>query len=271
MALKDSVLFSKKVLINLGIILIAGIFGLFLIFWWLGFYTNHGEAFSVPDFEGLVLRQAIEKAKSKDLHINVIDSVFSAPGRPGTVIDQNPPKDFKVKSGRTVFITIKSRQAKMIKMPDLTDITLIQAKADLRTYGLRIGDISYRPSKYDNVVLEQLYKGETIEAETPVAKGSAIDLILGEKENMGKTTTPSLLGLTQTDAEFKAAEAWLNLGVIVYDETVKTYMDSLNATVVKQVPVKNAPLNPGDEIDIELSMEPDTSWVNDGEIPEDGE
>ncbi len=260
MALKDKFIFSKKFLINAGAALFTALFGLILIFWWLGFYTNHGEAFSVPNFEGLTVVQAQDLADDKDLNLKIIDSVYNAPGRRGTIIDQNPPMDFKVKSNRTIFVTIKSLQPEIIEMPNFVDLTLIQAKADIETYGLKIGELKYKPSKYDNLVLEQRYMGDKIEAGTEIAKGSAIDLVLGKSENMGSTNAPSILGLTEVDATLKAADNMLNIGAIIYDNTVKNYMDSINATVVRQDPVKNVPMRPGDEIDIWLSMKKDTTW-----------
>jgi len=260
MGLKDSILFSKKFIINIVVAGIVGIIGLVLIFWWLGFYTNHGEAFSVPNFEGLNVKQAQTLAAEKNLRLKIIDSVYNAPGRRGTVIDQNPPMDFKVKSNRSIFVTIKSMQPEFIKMPNFVSLTLIQAKADIETYGLKIGELQYRPSKYDNIVLEQQFQNGKIEEGTEIAKGSRIDLILGKSEDMGSTTTPDLLGLTEVEANLEAADAMLNLGVIIYDSTVKNFVDSVKATVVKQIPVKNVPLKPGDEIDIWMSLQADSTY-----------
>ena len=77
--------------------------------------------------------------------------------------------------------------------------------------------------------------------------------------NLGATNAPNILGLSEVDATLKAADFMLNVGVIVYDNTVQTYMDSINATVIKQDPVKNVPLRPGDEIDIWLSLKSEYS------------
>ncbi len=229
----------------------------------LGFFTNHGEAFSVPDFTGKTLSEAEELADEKDLRIKVIDSVFNAPGRRGTIVDQNPPRDFKVKSNRRIFVTIKAFNAEIIKMPDFINYTLIQAKADIETYGLKIKKLIYRPSKYDNVVLEQLYKGNQINPGIDIEKGSEITLVLGKSQGMDNTVTPSLIGLTIDEAAAKSADKMLNIGAKIYDETVITHEDSINATINKQRPAKNIAVIPGEEIDIWLSMLKDTIYEDD--------
>ncbi len=249
---------SKKFFIHYGIALLLIIVIISVTFLVLRIRTNHGEAFSVPDFTGLTIAQSEELGKEKNLRIEIIDSVYSGPGRRGKVIDQNPPPDFKVKSNRKIFLTIKSVFPRIIKMPDFIYSTLIQAKADIETYGLRIGKLSYEPSIYDNVVLKQKYKNIEITAGMPIPQGAEIELVLGRSQNMGSTITPDLYDLTKEDAELEAAEFMLNIGSVIYDETVISYSDSINAKVRKQRPGKGIRFQPGDEIDIWLSMLSDT-------------
>jgi len=251
-------IFSKKFLIQYGIAVLFLIIVFSITFLSLRISTNHGEAFSVPDFTGLTVIQAIEKGDDLNLRIEVIDSVYNGPGKRGTIIDQNPPPDFKVKSNRKIFITIKSVSAKIIKMPDFIHTTLVQAKADIETYGLRIGKITYEPSIYDNVVLEQKYRDMPIPAGTNIPQGAEIELVLGRSEDMGRTITPDLYGLTLEEAELEAAEFMMNIGIVLYDETVISYNDSIDARVLNQRPEANISSQPGNEIDIELSMITDT-------------
>jgi beta-lactam-binding protein with PASTA domain len=249
---------SKRFLIHYGIAVLFIIALLSVVFLSLRVTTNHGEAFSIPDFSGLTVQQANELASEKNLKIEIIDSVFAGPGKRGTIIDQNPPADFKVKSGRKIFVTIKSVSPKIIKMPDFIHTTLVQAKADIETYGLRIGKISYKPSIYDNVVLMQKYKNADIAPGSPIPQGAEIELVLGQSEDMGNTVTPDLSGLTREEAELEAAEFMLNIGTVLYDETIITYTDSIMAKVNKQRPEKGTTHLPGDEIDIWMSMLHDT-------------
>ncbi|MCF6364688.1 MAG: PASTA domain-containing protein [Bacteroidales bacterium] len=252
------VIFSKKFLIQYGIAVLFIIAVISITFLSLRISTNHGEAFSLPDFTGLTVNQALKKGDDLNLKIEVIDSVYNGLGRRGTVIDQNPPPDFKVKSHRKIFITIKSVSPKIIKMPDFIHTTLVQAKSDIETYGLRIGKITYEPSIYDNVVLEQKYRDFPIAAGTEIPQGAEIELVLGRSEDMGRTITPDLYGLTLENAELEAAEFMMNIGTVLYDETVISYNDSVSARVLRQRPKANISSQPGNEIDIVLSMITDT-------------
>lgn len=244
-----------KALIVIGLIVMASVF---LFLGWLRLYTDHGNAFSVPDFEGLTVKEAEEMAKDKKLRLVVLDSVYSPVGKPGAIIDQNPPADFKVKKRRRIFVTINSVNPKMIEMPDFRDMTFVQAKADVESYGLKIGKITYKPSKFDNVVLEQEFKGDVIEPGTPIAQFSEVDLILGESEDMENSITPMLIGLTRNEAQQQINDRNLNVGAVIFDETVVTSADTMNALVRRQFPVPNVPLNPGDEVDLWMSMLKDT-------------
>lgn len=248
------IIFSKKFLKQYGFAALFIILVLSLTFLSLRIRTNHGEAFSVPNFNGLTVMQAVEKGADLDLRIEIIDSVYNGPGKRGTVIDQNPPPDFKVKSNRKIFITIKSVLPKIIKMADFIHTTLVQAKADIETYGLRIGKISYEPSIYDNVVLEQKYKDMPISSGMDIPQGAEIELVLGKSQNMERTITPNLKGLTLEEAELEAAEFMLNIGTVLYDETVISYNDTIKAKILRQRPKANISFQPGDEIDIVLSM-----------------
>ncbi len=244
----------KKYLITGGIAVGIGIGIILLAFLWLRFFTNHGEEFSVPDFRGLTIPEVTKLAEEHNLNFRVSDVVYSAPGKPGAVVEQIPPKDFMVKENRTIFLTIKSLKAEQVPMPSLTKVSLYQAKADIGSNFLRIGKLIYRPSKTENLVLDQQINGKSIAVGEMVPKGTKIDLVLGKKRGMDKTHIPDLIGLSLTDAEFKAAGLFINLGKVNYDETVISYEDSTTATVRRQTPAKNTKVSAGAEVKIWMSM-----------------
>jgi beta-lactam-binding protein with PASTA domain len=242
--------FTASLLIGFILILIAVFF--------MNSFTNHGQSLSVPGFKGLTFEQAQELADDKEIHIEILDSVFNAPGKRGTIVEQNPPQDFKVKENRTVFVTIKALNPEMITMPNFINSTLIQTKADIETYGLKVGKLIYKPWKYDNLVIEQRFDGKKIKVGEKIEKGSYIDLVLGRTGDYENTNVPQLIGLERDAAEMEIAEMMLNVGSVVFDKTVETEEDSLNATVVKQFPGKNVSLIPGSEVDIWLSLKNDS-------------
>ena len=245
---------SKVFLINVGISLLVVVLIFMSTFYGLNLLTHHGESLSVPDFRGMSIKQVKKVAADHDLKIKVIDSVYNAPGKIGSVAAQIPPPDFKVKEGRTILLTIKIKPKK-IKMPDLTNISLIQAKADMEIYGFKIGKISYKPDVATDDVLEQWYQGKPIEPGTPIETGATIDLVLGLGDEGQISTVPYLIGKTKQEAENLCFQNSYEIGVLLYDESIISHTDSLNAKVWKQSPDPDSRLTVGSQIDLWLTVD----------------
>ncbi len=251
-------IFSFKFLKHFTASLLIGFMLILSAVFLMNSFTNHGESMSVPGFKGLTFEQAQELADEKNIRIEILDSVFNAPGKRGSIVEQNPPADFRVKENRTVFLTTKAMKPEMVTMPNFVNSTLIQTKADMETYGLKVGKLTYKPWKYDNLVIEQRFKGKKIKAGEKIEKGSYVDLFLGRSGSSENTNVPDLIGLSSDAAEMEIAEMMLNIGTTIFDQTVETEEDSLNAKVIKQFPQKNVSIMPGSEVDIWLSLKIDS-------------
>jgi len=225
----------------------------------LSIYTHHGESLTVPNFKGLNLQEVKDLAKEKKIRYKVVDSVFNTDFKKGTVVEQNPPENFKIKENRTIYLTMCSKAGEKVKMPNLVDISLIQAKADLEIYGLFIGKIQYMPSDFQNLVLMQKYKGKQIKPGTEIEKGSEVDLILGEgsDEDGDRTFIPLLTGMSISEAKQKATDAFLNIGTITYDKSIRNTQDSIRAFVYKQSPQadKKKVAKFGDRVQVYLTVD----------------
>ena len=243
---------SKKFIINiiLAFILVVVILGSTFLF--LKKFTNHGQQFYTPSFKGLTVSESHQLAKEKKLKIEIIDSTADAFGKKGTIIDQTPPTNFMVKQGRTIFLTKKNLLARKIAMPNLKNMSLIEANAIVATSKLKIGKKEYRPSKYENYVLEQKVSGQIIKPGTIIEEGTTIDLVVGQSKDGEETKIPDLTGLTLADAAIRATDNSLNIGAAIFDNTVITKRDTLDAVVYKQTPKKNWKADLGDAIDIWL-------------------
>jgi len=246
--------FLKHVLIALGALILLVSF----TFLSLNIYTDHGDELSVPNFEGLKLSEVEELIDDNDLKYEITDSVFYNDRVRGTIVEQNPPANFKVKKERTIFLTINAFTKQMVKVPNVTNVSLVQAKSDLETEGLLVGNLNYVPDIATNYVLMQKFKGKMIEPGTIVEKGSRIDLTLGKGiDDEDATYVPKLFELTKNQAIIKATDAYLNIGSIVYDRSVKTLKDSLAAKVWKQNPEasRNFPVRLGSSVNIWLTVD----------------
>jgi beta-lactam-binding protein with PASTA domain len=225
-----------------------------LIFLSLRVYTRHGQALSVPDFRGKKIEEATSMADQKRLRLVVSDSSFVQGQEPGVVIGQNPSFDTKVKENRTIFITINAINPEKVEMPDVVGVSIREAEARLMRYGLRIGSKKYVPDPGKDYVLRQSFKNREISKGTKVIKGSYIDLEIGGGLRSSDGTVPNLKGLTLEEAKEELSRNYLNFGATIYDNSVETYQDTLNAIIWRQKPEYGTSLNMGSSIDVWFSV-----------------
>ena len=199
-------------------------------------YTNHGVSYPVPNLTGLTINEANKSAQANKLTIQIIDSVYNKKFAPGTIVDQQPTANSKVKENRTIFLTINSMEPEKVTLPKLTDISFRQAQVLIERAGLFIENISYQPSEYNDLVLDVLQDSISIQEGDKIIKGSNIDLIIGRNKGNLKTPLPNLTGFAINDAQITLTDSKLNQGVLIFDNSVINAEDSLNAKVWKQLP-----------------------------------
>lgn len=249
-------LVSRAFFTNLIIafVLVAGL--LFVTLQGLKSYTRHGQANPVPNFAGMNKVEAAEVAVQFKMEVVVIDSVHVKDAPPGIVVEQIPEAGFKVKDNRTIFLTINSSQPEQVTLPKLTDISFRQAQVLIENCGLTIGEISYQPSEYKNLVLQIQQNSVEIFQGALVIKGSPIDFVIGRDQGNEKTTLPDLIGLQIENAKNTLTNAMLNSGVLIYDKTILTAEDSINALVWKQYPSqKGTSVNMGTSVDLWITVD----------------
>jgi eukaryotic-like serine/threonine-protein kinase len=235
MSLKEFI-FSKTFLKHFGLAIIIAAGVLMILFLWLNIYTRHGQARPVPDFFGLTMEQTAVLAKKSKMRYEVIDSVFTSLVPRGCIAEQNPHPGFKVKKWRNIALTINAFRPEMVAMPDLVDLPLRQAIALIESSGLEMGTLKYKPDLSINVVLNQLHNGNDVAVNDSIQKGSVIDLVLGKGLSNQRAAVPNLIGLTLDPARNRILIASLNLGTYIYDNSILSGDDSLNAFVYKQNP-----------------------------------
>ena len=230
----------------------------------LNIFTRHGRTYPVPNLSGLSMVQAEELIDRGDFRLTVSDSVYIDNRARGVIVDQNPKPDTEVKSKRKIFLTINAVIPVMVPMPNLIDLSNRQAKAILEQQGLRILKLSYAPDIAANSVLTQKIKGISIRPGTKVPRGSKVELVLGLGNNP-QTGVPLLIGQSTEEAQSRIFESSLNVGTVKYDESVKTYTDSLNAKVYNQYPTATSSPSYmfGSKVSISLT-------INNSRIPTDG-
>ena len=252
---------SKIFLKNFGLAVLLTIVLIWFTMVMLSFYTNKGENFPTPDLKGLTFAQVEALANKKDLRFVIEDTVYRKDIQPGTVVIQNPLAGHKIKPNRVIYITLASAMPEQVEVPKLTDVSMRQATELLESKGFALGNIELRPSEFNDLVLDQKYKGQTIQPGSRLDNGSTIDLVVGKNMAGGETTIPNLTALTLTDAQNTLKSKSLTVGSKIYDPAILTTEDSLNAVIWKQMPQPDSTklVMPGVSVDLWLKQKSDST------------
>lgn len=225
----------------------------------LNLITRHNRELTVPDFTNQSVAQARETAGRHHLIVEVTDSVYVKRMARGFVTRQHPAAGSRVKKNRRILLTINSVLPRQATMPDLTGLSLRQARTELQAKGLGIGTLIYVPDMATNNVLAQQLRGVAIAPGTPVESETRIDLILGRNEFDCTTFVPDLTGYRFQAACDRLFDNSLNIGQLRFDETVLTYTDSLNARVFRMTPAPSdsVRLPMGTRVALHLTLDPE--------------
>lgn len=167
-----------------------------LLLQYIKFSTNHGEEITVPSVAKLTVEQAEEKLDAVNLEYVLLDTTDYNPDYPKfSVVKQDPLAGAKVKSGRKIYIKINSSGFTAVRIPNLIEQTLRQAEPSLKSIGLEVGEITYKPYIGKDMVLEMSQNGKELKPGDKVLKSSKIDLVVGDgkvgfEEETDTTATP---------------------------------------------------------------------------------
>lgn len=226
---------------------------LFATYQWLNSYTKHGETIVVPDLKGKKFEGIEKYIEGKDIRVVVNDStVFLLDKPPGVIVEQDPAPGEKVKRNRMVYLTITRTVPPQIKLPNLIDVSKRQAEAILASFGLKTGEITYKPDLAKDAVLAVMYKGKEIKPGFELEKGEVIDLVLGDGLGNTVVDVPSLIGLTYEEALFVLQGSSISPGAMMFDDNVT---DKNSAKVYRQSPApgQGVTIRQGESMDLYFS------------------
>ncbi len=178
--------FRKRhpVMMNLLYIIVAGAILMWMLMWFLDYWTFHGEERVVPDVKGQTFESAAGNADISGLRAVISDSVFDSYSRPGTVVEQVPVPGARIKKGGTVYLTIVAFTPKLITVPNFYNASARQARSMFE--GLGIKEIREVPvvSEYAGLVLGAKFNGVALQpgAKIPVSAIITIEVGTGMEE-----------------------------------------------------------------------------------------
>lgn len=222
---------QKRFLFNLGLIICICIILYWIFFASLSSFTRHGQSVPIPKLVGLTLPEAENLTQNNDFNIE-IDSTYQPGKKPLEVLAQQPDPGFPVKKGHTMFLTVNKVVPPTIAMPALVNLSYRSALMRIETSKLILADTLMKPDMAQGAVLDQLFKGKTIDAGTPIPQGSAITLVIGNGLGQTKMNVPNIIGMSFPEAVALLSGSNLNYNVI-FDGTIT---DTSSATVYMQSP-----------------------------------
>jgi beta-lactam-binding protein with PASTA domain len=202
----------RKFYLHLLIAIALSIFLLWVVLKSMDIFTQHGNVYIVPDFEGQTVVQLSEEGYDDYFIFKVIDSVYFKSKEKGTVVLQNPMPGSKVKQGRHVYLTIVAQTPELVLMPNLKNLSLRQALVTLESNELFVGELEYVQYFARNAVVDQLVGDEPIEPDTELRKGTTVNLVVGKGDFTAMVPMPFLIALNQMEARKKLHYNSLNVG-----------------------------------------------------------
>ena len=202
-------------------------------------YVRMGSGRYMVNVKDKELDYAKKVLKSEGYRSIISDTLFSSSYQPGTIVDQYPAPNTRVKEGRTIRLKI-SQPEKMVLIPDLIGRSLRSAELALNQVGLEIDTVyeEYNSDVPNGNVTWQYPKGED---KLNRGMGVHLTISLGVPPNFFQV--PNLFGLSKRKALIDLEKSGFMLGKIFYrqneDLIPYTVLDqSISAETVLEKPTK---------------------------------
>ena len=207
---KDNKNKSKKFMWILLPIVLAALVFIAIIFGKKYINKNKQDLVLVPALTGLTETEALNKAKANNLIAVVSEYKTESNVEPGKVLEQDPESSTEVKKG-TIIKLVVSKGEEQVSVPNLSNMTIENAKIQLNKLGLEIGEITKENS--DNFEAGKIMQQHP-DAGTSISQDSKVDVVisLGKKEELVEMV--DLIGADISQASNKLKSIGLNIGNI---------------------------------------------------------
>ena len=201
---------SKRFYISL---VVAGILAAMLLgisnYWIMPAYTQYYEGLTVPDVTKKSLKGAQQLLTDYGLRYEIADRRANNAYPADYILDQTPDGGKLVKPNRKVYLTVNTASNPTVIVPDVTNLSLRNAKIQLQNYGLSVGTISYASSRFRNSVMNQ-----SIQAGKTVDKGTSINLTVSDGLGIEMVEIPEIIGLRLPKVQGNLEDAGLRIDEI---------------------------------------------------------
>lgn len=174
---------------------------------------DSNKSFELPDFRGQTFEVAKAVAEEYGLVLEMGDEVYSVEYDEDQICSQLPSEGSAVKKGNKVTVNV-SKGAKEGTVPNLVGKSATDANYVLDKYGFKKGSVTTQASELPEGIVISQSPGAGEETNP----GAYISYVVSAGKAEGSGIVPLLLGMTQTEAGDKLAEAGLCIGTITTEE-----------------------------------------------------
>ena len=195
----------------IGMIFIFSIVAEYLV---MPVYTRQNQNRVMIDIKNRILDDAIKVLKSENYRYEVSDTLYTNKFQLGTIVDQYPQPNTRVKSGRTVRLKI-AQPEKSVAIPNLIGQSRRSAELELNQMGLLIDTVytEYNP-EYPNGTIAWQYP----KAGDRRKKGMGIQITVSKGMPPNFFQVPNLIGLSINQAKDLIFKSRLKVGKISYHQ-----------------------------------------------------
>lgn len=167
-------------------------------------YTHHGESITVPDVKKHSYEASLKVLEDLGFEVVINDTGYVKNLPPGTILDQLPAPGTKVKSGRTIYLTVNATDSPTLIMPDIIDnCSLREAMARLTALGFKLGQTQFVPGEKD-WVYGILVNGKNISAGDRISIESTLIIQAGN----GQRDAADSIYMTDKPDEYNETEEY---------------------------------------------------------------
>lgn len=248
---KAKQIFTHPLAISIYIAIAIFFVILIILSFWIKSYTHHGEELTLPNLSGMTTEEAGAKLADMGLTYTIYDSIYTANVKAGCVVSQTPNAGDKVKSGRCIFLAIRAKKPRQIKLPDFRDKSLRQYQGELESSGLKVKDIVFVPSQF-NTVMGVKCDGKSLAVGHVLTEGAQVTLNVGKGATNEYSEMPSVHGMAMNDAVNKIQSMALNVRT-VFDVQPSSEDNKRFYKVWKQQPLAKSKLSGNETVTIFLT------------------
>jgi len=177
-------------------------------------YTRQNQNRIMIDIKNRNLDDVIKILKSENYRYEISDTLYTNKFKLGTIVDQYPKPNTRVKSGRTVRLKI-AQPEKSVAIPNLIGQSRRSAELELNQMGLLIDTVytEYNP-EYPNGTIAWQYP----KAGDRRKKGMGIQITVSKGMPPNFFQVPNLIGLSINQAKDLIFKSRLKVGKISYHQ-----------------------------------------------------